>query len=162
MVFSCYKSFPKMPVLFISCILFFSNSGISPNIDTETLSEKDFFTHSIKTLQEEYYSGDTLKILVNGFFETDGDCGSSLSLGLLKIDEKQEWEVVKDIRNHPMMECGFTTRRFKKEVVELCIFDSFFLATQQPFKFSSGTYRFTALTGKRSRLIKSNVFTIRI
>ncbi len=71
--------------------------------------------HSLQLRQKMLQKGDSLIVMVNGYFEANGDCGSSLSWGWLKRNDQGKWDTLVNARHRQYMECGFTRRKFHKE-----------------------------------------------
>lgn len=123
-------------------------------------SEEAIFTTG-KTNQLTYQNGDSIVIILNGYFVADGSCDDDIIWGLESKTKNGEWKIAKDVTHGSIMMCGFGKRQCKREAVIIMVLDSSFPSLpREKALFTPGEHRLTFIKVKSQQLVRSNAFSI--
>lgn len=126
----------------------------------QTLEMKFYFNitqiENIRTNKTNYKSNDSLVIISNGYFSSDGGCIPKLYWGLEKLEDNI-WKQAFDLRTKPKMCCGPGSYRFINQNDCIAIF-SFKKDLNYFTLFEKGTYRVYTFN-EEYQLVYSNMFT---
>ena len=126
----------------------------------QTLEMKFYFNttqvENIRTNKTNYKTNDSLVIISDGFFSSDGGCIPKPYWGLEKLEDKI-WKQAFDLRTKPKMCCGPGSYRFINQNDCIAIFSLKEDLNYFTF-FEKGTYRVYTFN-EDDQFIYSNIFT---